>query len=58
MRYVKFFLVWFLFFLLVSPALAIDEDTLMQKVASNFERLIAKSKIQEPTTEVETPLIT
>ena len=54
MRYFKFFFVWSLFFLLVSPALAIDEDTLMQKVASNFERLIAKSKIQEPTTEIET----
>ena len=34
--------------------MATDENILRQKVASNFEKLIAKSKIQEPTQEIET----
>jgi len=54
MKYFKYFLVGIVLFLIVSPSIAIAEDALRQKVASNFEKLIAKSKIQEPTPEIVT----
>jgi len=54
MKYFKFSFVWAIFFLLVSASMATDENILRQKVASNFGKLITKSKIQEPTPEIET----
>lgn len=54
MKYFKLIIVGIVLFLIVSPSIATDEDALRQKVASNFEKLIAKSKIQEPTPEIET----
>jgi S1-C subfamily serine protease len=49
MKFFKFLFVCVVVLLLASPLYAIDEDTLKQKVVSNFERLMAKSKIQEPS---------
>jgi S1-C subfamily serine protease len=54
MKCSRFILPWVYLLLLVSSGLAADEDTLKQKVASNFEKLIARSKIQEPTQEIVT----
>ncbi len=54
MKYIKNFLLWLLFFFLVVPSYAMSQDTLKQKIASNFEKLIAKSKIQEPSQDIST----
>jgi S1-C subfamily serine protease len=54
MKYFRFSSVWFLFFLLVSSSLMAEEGTLKQRVASNFEKLMAKSKIQEPSQNIVT----
>lgn len=54
MKYSRVSIAWVLFLLLASPLYAIDEDTLKQKVASNFEKLIARSKIQEPSQDIVT----
>jgi S1-C subfamily serine protease len=54
MKYFKLIIVGIVLFLVVSPSLAADEETLTQKVARNFERLIAKSKIYEPSQEIVT----
>jgi S1-C subfamily serine protease len=54
MKYFKLIIVGIVLFLIVSPSIATDEDALRQRVASNFEKLISKSKIQEPTPEIVT----
>ena len=54
MKFFKFALACVLLLLLACPSLASDEDTLKQKIAQNFEKLITKSKIQEPTTDTLT----
>ena len=54
MKYFKVFLPWVLFLIIASPSLATDEEALKQKVASNFERLITRSKIQEPSQDIVT----
>lgn len=54
MKFFKFPFVFVFILLLASTSYAVDEETLKQKVASTFEKLIAKSKIQEPTQEVVT----
>jgi|LQYC01.1.fsa_nt_gi hypothetical protein len=54
MQYIKNFLLWFLFLFLVVPSFAMSQDTLKQKIASNFEKIIAKSKIQEPSQDIAT----
>lgn len=51
MKYFKLIIVGIVLFFIVSPSIATDEDELRQRVASNFEKLTAKSKIQEPTQE-------
>jgi len=54
MKYSRFVIVGIIILFIVSPSVATDEDLLKQKVLSNFEKLIAKSKIQEPTQELIT----
>ena len=54
MKFFKFALACVLLLLLACPSLASDEDTLKQKIAQNFEKLITKSKIHEPTTDTPT----
>ena len=54
MKFFKFPFVFVFILLLASTSYAVDEETLKRKVASTFEKFIAKSKIQEPTQEVVT----
>ncbi len=54
MKYFRFVIVGILLLLTSSPSIATDEDALRQKVARKFEKLIAKSKIQEPTPKIVT----
>jgi len=54
MKFFKFPLVCVFILLLASTSYAIDEEALKQKVASNFERLITRSKIQEPSQDIVT----
>lgn len=54
MRYFRIVIVGIILLLIASPLMATDEDLLKQKVVTNFEKLIAKSKIQEPTQEIVT----
>ncbi len=54
MKYFRFVIVGFILLLIASLSEAADEDLLKQKIAGNFEKLMAKSKIQEPTQEVVT----
>jgi S1-C subfamily serine protease len=54
MKYYRFVIVGILSFLISAPSIATDENKLKQKVASNFEKLMTKSKIQEPTQEIIT----
>jgi hypothetical protein len=48
MKFFKFPLVSVFILLFVSTLYAGDEETLKQKVANNFEKLIVRSKIEEP----------
>jgi len=50
MKYFKVLLPWFLFLLLASTSIAIDEDTLTQMILKRFE----KAKIQVPALDVPT----
>ena len=52
MKYLKILLLWFLILFLVHPSYGIDEDTLKQKIAKYSEKLISKSKIQEPFQDI------
>jgi S1-C subfamily serine protease len=54
MKYSRFIIVGILLLLTSSPSIATDEDTLRLKVAGNFEKLVAKSKIYEPSQEIAT----
>ena len=54
MKYFKLIVVGIVLFLIAPPSIATDEETLRQKVAGNFERLVAKSKIYEPSQEIVT----
>jgi S1-C subfamily serine protease len=52
MKYFRFVIVGIILSLIASPSIATDEDVLKQKVASNFEKLLARSKIQEPSQSI------
>ena len=54
MKFFKFPLVFVFISLFVSTSYAVDEETLKQRIASNFERLITRSKIQEPSQDIVT----
>jgi S1-C subfamily serine protease len=54
MRYFRFIIVGIILLLIVSPSIATDEDLLRQKVVTNFQKLIAKSKIKEPSKDIVT----
>lgn len=54
MKYYKFFLLLILVLLILSPSLATDEEMLKQKIAIDFDNLIARSKIQEPSQDIVT----
>ena len=54
MKSYRFFIVGIFLLLIVSSSLAADEEILRQKVTGSFERLVAKSKIYEPSQEIAT----
>ena len=54
MKHYRFVIVGILLLLTSPPSIATDEETLRQKVAGSFERLVAKSKIYEPSQEIVT----
>jgi S1-C subfamily serine protease len=54
MKRAIFLIAWLVLLFIVSPSIAADEEILKQKIAINFEKLIARSKIQEPSQEIVT----
>ena len=54
MKLLKFPLVCALFLLIASPLLAIDEETLKQRVLAHFEKVLTEAKIQEPALDKPT----
>jgi len=54
MKFFKLLLACFFILLFDSTSYAFDEGTFKQKVASNFDKLIAISRVQEPFHETVT----
>ena len=54
MKFLRFLITCVLLLIIASLSLATDEEILKQKVATNFEKLIARSKIQEPSQDIVT----
>lgn len=48
------FLIAGVVFLFISPSVGADGEILKQKIASNFKKVIARSKIEEPSREIVT----
>jgi len=54
MKFFKFLIVCALFLVLASISYAIDEEALKEKIAKNLEKIIANTKIQDPTKYIPT----
>jgi S1-C subfamily serine protease len=54
MKFFKFPLVCVFILFLATTSYAVDDETLKQKVVSNLEKLIARSKIEEPSQGIVT----
>jgi len=54
MRYLKVCFICFLSLLFASKVFAIDEEMLKEKIRRNFESLMSRSKVQEPSQNIST----